>query len=247
MFLGGREKVRNSRRWTNHKSQISHMSVGKAVIKFNHSVDFYGTPIDIRKSDVQKAIRVGKGSQARNSFFCGFQMLILFPLNKTAMGMQTNFINRLMVIAVEDIGLANVPLLISILPVLFAMSRNKMSRNINMLNGIIAALIYAKLSKFGKPNMIRYTLGLAHYLNAENKQGVYIRDQMAGGECGFESLKCEEHVYVAPLVQSADVHTRQGRKQGADVKRFRQVGALVENSHPLMNDKDMEENYRNNA
>ena len=123
------------------------MNVGKAIAKHNHSIDFWGTPIDERKSDVQKAIRRGLVTQALFSFSCGIQMIELFPNNSTAKAIVTNFINRLIVIAVEDVSLANPRLVKSILPTLTLMSRKPYLRNKKTLDWIVTELANSPKSR----------------------------------------------------------------------------------------------------
>lgn len=301
---------------------------GLAVAKHNHSVDYFGVAIDVRKSDVQKAIRRGVFQQAASSFFAGFNMLELFPGNKTALAIQTNFINRLIIIAVEDVGLANPALLRTILPILHGMSKNKVPRDPDVLasivlelvnspksrlcshlfNGykktnrklavekgvvfssgstinletpdcfgwiedqtpeeifdvihahprckpfltdfILMAKIHKTASKFGKPNMIRYILGLAHYLSVpDTERGQFVTAEMQRVGTVMEGISSsvmvplllnDPVIFLSPLDDSADVHTAEGRKAGHDSKRFRQTGALVENAHRLMNDSILE-------
>lgn len=305
------------------------MKIGLAISLHNHSVDESGTPIDVRKSDVQKAIRRGMSLQALGSFFAGFNMPILFPdapdstpkaklEAKTSKGIQTNFINRLIVIAVEDIGLANPLLVQSIIPILFAMSTRKQVRNPDILINIIQrmadspksrlcshlfhaykasnrlvriergleldqtgleypncfswidtlqasvvfgklfenpackvflsefkmlAAIYSKSSKFGKPNVIRYALGLGHFLNAKSKQGEFVTTEMNKARMQLSGVQ-QHFDCLPPLADSVDIHTRIGRKAGANVKRFKEVGAEVENADELMNDVILEEIYK---
>lgn len=305
------------------------METGLAVAKHNHSVDYFGVAMDVRKSDMQKAIRRGLFHQAISSFFAGFNMLNLFPGNKTALAIQTNFINRLMVIAVEDIGLANPALLRTILPILFGMSKRKISRDADTLASIVWELtnskksrlcshlfhgykqsnrdiarekgvvfaekttletrdcfswletkqpeeifecvrthdackphlcefellekIYRNASAFGKPNVIRYVLGLAHYLSVPNTEhGAFVKAQMEAGKYAMETVSSsmlepllahDEAVFLPPLEDSKDVHTAEGRRTGHDAKRFRHVGAIVEDAHELMNDSVLESVY----
>jgi len=285
------------------------MDTGLAKALHNHSVDYFGIPIDVRKSNLQKAIRRGLLDQALSSFFAGFDLLNLFPGNQVALATQTNFINRLIVIAGEDVGVANPRLLRTTLPILYAMSARKQARDPGVLSSIIyelvespksrlcshlfhaykgaapgaslatpdcfawitakpprelfAALrancllaphlehfallerIYNKSSKFGKPNMMRYTLALAYFLVAEGAQGDFVRAEMAKEDVLLRPspLHHDRGVFIAPLPESEDVHTLTGRKRGSDSVVFRHVGAVVTNAHPLMNDAELEARY----
>lgn len=123
------------------------MDTGKALAKHNHSTDYFGIAIDVRKSDIQKAVRRGMFQQACSSFFAGYNLRTMFPKSTTALSVQTNFINRLMVIAVEDIGMANPNLIRTILPVLNEMSTRKIDRDPYMLTAIIHALVESPKSR----------------------------------------------------------------------------------------------------
>ena len=256
---------------------------------------------------MQKAIRRGLEEQALCSFFAGYDLLSFFPGKSTALAIQTNFINRLMVIATEDIGLANPLLLRAVLPILWDMSTERHTRKPELLAAIIKCLvaspksrlcshlayayknwtpnkdtslksrdcfmwldtpdvvftkillnsqcvpfkshfallrkIYNRASKSGKPAFFRYMLALAHFLNVDGTQGEFVTEQMKSNDTPELINIHVEREFRAPLEESVDVHTQSGRKAGADVKRFRQMGALVTNRHPLMVDDDLELNY----
>ena len=289
---------------------------GKAVALHNHSVDFSGVAIDVRKSDVQKAIRRGLTKQAIGSFIAGFELVHLFPESdetnehRVAKSVQTNFINRLIVILVEDVGLANPRLVKYALPVLFGMSTGKRKRDLDTLCGIIVCMceseksrlcshlfhafkktekteitledpscfswlvtkdpedvfskilckelseyktgflelraVYKKSSKFGKPNVIRYALGLGHYLLEKSEKGDFVRAEMQKPFLAIVPFRFLGPLYPCPLVESVDIHTKAGRKAGSTVKRFKQEGAQVENASKLMNDPVLEDFYNNN-
>jgi hypothetical protein len=318
-----------------HPPFLSHNKMeedtGRAIAKHNHSVDYFGVAIDIRKSDVQKAIRRGLLQQALSSFFAGYTLLSLFPGNQTALAVQTNFINRLIIIAVEDVGLADPNLLRTILPILYGMSRRKIERDSETLAAVVQALVHAKTSRlcshlfhaykqasrekaikegvvfctlddisletpdcfawletkdpkeifalirahsrctvhlsefelleklythasaFGKANVIRYLLGLAHYLSVpETERGAYVTTELHAKAYELERVSYsmihplvthDVDVFLPPLRDSVDVHTAEGRRMGHDAKRFRQVGACVEDAHEVMNDDVLERIY----
>lgn len=305
---------------------------GKSVAKHNHSKDFFGFDIDVRKSDVQKGVRRNLFTQTACSFFAGYNMRVMYPESSTALAIQTNFINRLIVIAGEDIGLAHPALLKHTIPILYTMSSKKETRDPAMLLRVLRAYveapksrlcshwfnayrksnrelaisrgfgfldksqvtlatldcftwiedleedelfkrindsepckphldffktlqrIYKKASKFGQPNMIRYMLALAHYLNVPGPKGNFVREQMSV-KFELESFQdasmldpLQSHAqdfYLPPLDDSADVHTKSGRKNGRDAHLFRVVGAEVVNKHHLMIDDAMEDFYLN--
>lgn len=121
--------------------------------------DYFGVSIDARKSDMQKAIRLGKTEQALSSFFAVFMMPRLFPRTEQpegekkdmrpsrCEGMVTNMINRLIVIALEDIGPANPALVRKICITLMNMSNDKASRDAQMLMRIIILMCESKKSR----------------------------------------------------------------------------------------------------
>lgn len=116
------------------------MDIGAAVAKHNHSIDHWGVAIDERVSDLQKRIRQGDAHGSMFTFFCGFNMPSMFPGNKTALAIQTNFTKRLLVIAVEDVGLANPWLVKSILPHLLSMIKDRHARDAGVLAQIVKDL-----------------------------------------------------------------------------------------------------------
>ena len=124
---------------------------GRADPRFRQQKDFTGTPMDQRKSDVQKAIRRGMTDQALSSFFCGYNMVGMFPGVTGARAIQTNFINRLAVIAIEDVGMGDLPVVRAVLPVLFAMTTvtasKKSERCPFKLGSIVRILCEAKKSR----------------------------------------------------------------------------------------------------
>ncbi len=87
---------------------------GLAVAKHRVGRSASGTALDVVKSDLQKAIRMGRASQALMAFFELYNMPTIFPNSSTAKGNQTNVLNRIVVCAMEDIGPANIPLVIAI-------------------------------------------------------------------------------------------------------------------------------------
>lgn len=96
--------------------------------------------MDERVSDLQKQIRRGNMHDSLFTFFCGFNMISMFPGNKTALAIQTNFIKRLLVIAVEDVGLANPWLVKSVVPLLLPMIKDRHARNASVLAQIVKDL-----------------------------------------------------------------------------------------------------------
>jgi hypothetical protein len=111
---------------------------------------------------------------------------------------------------------------------------------------------YKKSGEKNKKTIARFILGFAHFLKVESDQGIFFRN-----EWKTEDKLTLEEVDVIPYLthdksvypdipdHAIDVHTSKGRSLKRDVKRFRAVGACVENEHPLMNNKEYEAAYNN--
>lgn len=81
--------------------------IGKCNTGYRVAVDPWGYSITLRKSDFQKAIRRGNAPQALVAFFVCYNMEQVFPTESTAKSIRTNILNRLVICAMEDIGVAN--------------------------------------------------------------------------------------------------------------------------------------------
>lgn len=101
---------------------IDGKEVGYACANRTKETDYFGVEFDVRKSDVQKAIRRGLFPQAMSSFFSIYMLPKLLGEGGQAQGKVTNMINRLMVIALEDIGVANPTLVFRVIRDLYPMT-----------------------------------------------------------------------------------------------------------------------------
>ena len=85
--------------------------IGASKSVYQHSTDAWGFSVSVRKSDMQKAIRRGDFRQAMVAFFACYNLSRIFgPGDANAKLIRTNIMNRLVICAVEDIGVANVML-----------------------------------------------------------------------------------------------------------------------------------------
>ena len=122
----------------NNDEEEDKIFIGKALAIHRHSIDPWGNEIDVVKSNFQKCIRLGKKREALYSFFSCYNMETIFPYNRAAKALRTNIINRLIVCVCEDVGVANVPLVLKTLEVAFPMSVRETTRSPAML----AILVY---------------------------------------------------------------------------------------------------------
>lgn len=108
---------------------------------FRSAVAPSGNPISVISSMLQKSIRRNALSNAL------IAMSEMYAFSNVADGkaVVTNLINRLCVIAVEDIGVANVPLVID---VLFTLSETRNTTPFNTLAAIVSALSESQHSRF---------------------------------------------------------------------------------------------------
>lgn len=107
--------------------------LGKMVYKgtFGGSITFSGYPIDQVKSALQKYIRRNMKDKA---IMAGIELYRMAEL-ANGKSIQTNLYNRLAVIAAEDIGIANLPLVINVIKLIL-----NEDRDINMLITMITKL-----------------------------------------------------------------------------------------------------------
>lgn len=121
---------------------------GKSSFLYNQEQDAFGVRIDVRKSDFQKAVRRSNPKQALASFFACFNLASLFPREKRAKGVRTNIINRLLVCAMEDVGVANVPLVNRIALEVFRISiRKRQVADPRLLASLVIALCESKKTR----------------------------------------------------------------------------------------------------
>lgn len=112
---------------------------GESDPNFRSAKDPWGHSISVRKSDMQKAIRRNNPEQALVAFYVCFNMVALFPGDSRGKRVQTNILNRVIVCAVEDIGVANLPLVYQIIKDVGAMVDNKTQRD----GAVVASWIVA--------------------------------------------------------------------------------------------------------
>lgn len=126
---------------------VKTMFVGKADPKYRVGCDAWGNSFSLRKSDMQKAIRRGLVEQALVAFHSMFSLAIIFPGNPNGKREQTNIINRIAVCAMEDVGVANVPLVMWAVRVCFGMTMYGEERKPFLLERIIVALCHSKKTR----------------------------------------------------------------------------------------------------
>lgn len=116
---------------------------GKSSPKYRVGTDPWGYSVTLRKSDFQKAVRRGNEAQALVAFFVCFNMLTLFPGNSSAKAIQTNIINRLIICVLEDVGVANVPLVSYVVRVVGAMTQSQKTGSVARCGKLLGRVIVA--------------------------------------------------------------------------------------------------------
>lgn len=98
-------------------SEIRGGEIGKMVAAYRNSKTFSGYDFGVAKSALQKYIRRGTTGKALMVATEMYRMSELFHTSQSTVAKTnfTNFINRLCVIAAEDIGVANMPLCCSVI------------------------------------------------------------------------------------------------------------------------------------
>ena len=86
--------------------------IGMSSSVYRKSVDPWGYSVELRKSDLQKAIRRCDFRQAMVAFFSCYNLSRIYKDDTNAKSIRTNMLNRLCVCAVEDIGVAD-PVLVN--------------------------------------------------------------------------------------------------------------------------------------
>lgn len=117
---------------------ISKMSISGG---FRAAITWSGNPISVISSMLQKSIR----RNALTNALIAMNEMHEFITEASGKAVVTNLINRLCVIAVEDVGIANVPL---VLDVLFTLSTSRNSTPFNTLVAIVAAMTESQHSRF---------------------------------------------------------------------------------------------------
>ena len=123
---------------------IKHPNIGKMVWTglFNGTKTFHGYDLDIGKSAVQKGIRRG---MIEFSLQAGFELWRLAEVGGKAG--QTNLYNRLAVIATEDIGPANLNLVIYVVNYVLTDVKTHADRSATKLAAIIQQLAMSKKTR----------------------------------------------------------------------------------------------------
>jgi hypothetical protein len=112
---------------------------GLSTPTYRIAVDPWGFSLNLRKSDFQKAIRRGNFKQALVAFFTCYNTLKLYPDNSSAKAIRTNIINRVVICAMEDVGVADIPLVMKVVTYMdLVATKKKTTSDIR-----IARLIYS--------------------------------------------------------------------------------------------------------
>lgn len=137
---------------------------GKADPRYRVGCDPWGFSLSLRKSDLQKAIRRGNLDQALVAFYACFNMPLLFPNNPSAKASQTNILNRVMICAMEDVGVANPQLVREVTSRVFAMTAGKAKRDGELMERLIEAMCVSK--------KVRIQSHLTHAYGSKNREAV---------------------------------------------------------------------------
>jgi hypothetical protein len=132
---------------------------------------YSGFSVSVMKSALQKYIRRGN----KKALFAAFELYRMQELGQLGKGVLTNFINRLKVIAAEDVGIASFNLALSIIDIL---NRNP-KPSPSMVNAIVRKMLPAKKTRLAshvntaycKPHGVRYVRE-KHDLNIDNKEDI---------------------------------------------------------------------------
>lgn len=98
----------------NKPEYVNGIYVGVCTPTYRVAVDPWGFTVSLRKSDLQKAIRRGNFEQAMVAFFSCYNIHRIYPDVQNAKSIKTNIINRLLICAMEDVGVANVNLVMEV-------------------------------------------------------------------------------------------------------------------------------------
>jgi hypothetical protein len=116
----------------------------KAILEYRHSKSWHGLPIDQLKSHMQKAIRRGNFDEASKAFASMANMLDLFRGETLAKAIRTNAINRIVICALEDVGVAAPSVVMDVLRRLLPMT--KQGKRVEFVMDIALACIKALCS-----------------------------------------------------------------------------------------------------
>lgn len=145
-----------------HKKMKSDIYKGEACPTYRGAKDPWGFSISLRKSDFQKAVRRGNIEQALVAFYVCFNMVELFPGVSGAKSIQTNILNRIMICAMEDIGIANEQLVNHTLRTIYPMVKGKSVRDNRKIEQIIVALCKSK--------KVRIQSHMTHAYHVKNRE-----------------------------------------------------------------------------
>lgn len=119
---------------------------GVANPAYRSAVDAFGCAISARISDIQKATRLDMSKQLLCSFFACYNMRALFDTPR-GKAIATNALNRLAVISVEDIGVANLPLVLHILRELPELKKSYTRETRNKLVALLSLMAHSKKTR----------------------------------------------------------------------------------------------------
>lgn len=121
--------------------------MGEACPKYRVGKDPWGFSFTLRKSDFQKAVRRGHVKQALVAFFVAYNMPALFPHATGAKSIRTNMLNRVLVCALEDIGVANCGLVYYIINMAERTWLRRKGTNPELLARVITAMCASKKTR----------------------------------------------------------------------------------------------------
>lgn len=98
----------------NAPEYVNGIYVGQSTPTYRVATDPWGFSVTLRKSDMQKAIRRGNFDQALVAFFSCYNLHKVFPDVQNAKSIRTNMLNRLVICAMEDVGVANTNLVMQV-------------------------------------------------------------------------------------------------------------------------------------
>ena len=87
------------------KSEMGEFGRMKYKGPFGGSISFYGLPLDILKSGIQKYIR---RNETEKAIWCTIEYDLFRKIGKNTNGILTNMLNRIVITCVEDIGIGDI-------------------------------------------------------------------------------------------------------------------------------------------
>lgn len=136
------------------------MNKGKAKLIYRHSTSFHGFQVDELKSALQKAIRRGQSDTACKAFAEMSNLLSLFPNQTIAKSIRTNAINRVIICALEDVGVANPPLVLYTLENLLPMTWKKKRADFDFESVITCVMRLADSPKSRVTSWLHHAYGV---------------------------------------------------------------------------------------